>query len=172
MGGDARLTLQTLEQATLASASDEGQQIRDAAAERAQRILAEARAQADALLATRHAEAERQADTQERRRLAQAHTQAREVVLRAQRSVLGQAGEAAHSAARRLVDDPRYVLLLQRQAAEANERLAPAGPVQIITTAEGGLIARAGSRQIDYTLSAQVQRCLESLTGDLERLWL
>lgn len=163
---------QTLEQATLASASGEGEQISAAAEERARRILAEARAEAQELLAERRAAAERQADIAERRRLAQAHTQAREVVLRARRSLLREATVAAHSAARRVVDDPRYARLLQRQAAEARERFTDAGPVQITSPAEGGLIARAGSLQIDYSLNAQVERALEALAGEIERLWL
>lgn len=174
MGGDARLTLQTLEQATLASARAEGQAIRDAAERHAQLILTQAQARAQALLAERRAAAERQADMRERRHLAQARTQAREVVLRAQRSVLTRATEAAHTAAQGLAGDPRYAGLLAGLAAEARERLALAGPgpVQLITPAEGGLIARAGSLQIDYSLSAQVERALQSLASQLERLWL
>lgn len=172
MTAPAPQTLQTLERATLASASGEGQQISEAAEEHSRRILAEARAEARELLAARRAAAERQADMEERRRLAQARTQAREVVLRARRSVLAQATEAARAAVRGLADDPRYVRLLERLASEARERLARAGPVQITTPTEGGLIARAGSLQIDYSLSAQVERALEALADEIERLWL
>ena len=92
-------------------------------------------------------------------------------MLRAQRSVLVDARPAVHVAVRPLIDDPRYDRLLERLAADARERLAPVGPVQITALPEGGLVARAGSREIDYSLDAQPDRCLRAMASELGRLW-
>lgn len=171
MGGDARLTLDAVQDVALADASAEAEAIRRAAEARAEQVLAGARAEVAVLLAGRRAAAERLADVEERELIAEARTQARATVLRAQRSVLVQATEAARLAVRRLVGDRRYQLLLERLAAGARERLATAGPVQISSVPGGGFVARAGSREIDYSLDAQLDRCLQSMTNELQRLW-
>jgi vacuolar-type H+-ATPase subunit E/Vma4 len=171
MGGDARVTLATVEDAALATASADAEAIRRAAQERAEAIIDQARAKAAALIAARRAAAERLADLEARERLAEARGEARATVLRAQRSVLLGAKSAAHAASRRLVDDSRYDRLLERLAVDARERLAAAGPVQIVRLPEGGQVARAGSREIDYSLGAQVDRCLDAMASELERLW-
>jgi hypothetical protein len=165
------VTLATVQDASLATASADAKAIRRAAQERAAAIIDQARAEAAALIAARRAAAARLADLEARERLAEARGEARAIVLRAQRSVLVGARSAVHAAARRLVDDSRYDRLIERLAVEARERLAPAGPVQIVRLAQGGLVARAGSREIDYSLGAQVDRWLEAMASELERLW-
>ena len=93
-------------------------------------------------------------------------------MLQAQRSVLRDATEAAHAAAGRLVGEPRYERLLERLVAEARERLDANGDVRADPCCGG---RRGGSRgqppAVDYSLRAQVDRCLEALAGELERLW-
>jgi ATP synthase (E/31 kDa) subunit len=168
---DARITLDPLKEAADDSAREEAELIRRAARERAEQTLDQARDEAAALRDRRHAVAERLADLEERARLAEARSEARATVLRAQRSVLIDATAQAHAAAARLVDDPRYGPLLERLAADARERLAPIGPAQVSILPEGGLIARAGNCQIDYSLAAQVERCLEAMASELGRLW-
>jgi vacuolar-type H+-ATPase subunit E/Vma4 len=165
------MTLATVQDAARHSASAQADSIGRAARERAQQIIDEARAEAAALLARRQAAAERLADLEERQRLADARAEARATVLRAQRSVLSDATSAANAAARGLVDDPRYEWLVERLAADARERLAPRGPAQIAILPEGGLLARAGSCEIDYSLQAQVNRCLQAMASELEGLW-
>lgn len=165
------MTLATIEDAALANASADADALRRAAQERAGEIIDQARVAAAAVIVARRAAAERLADLEARERLAEARGEARATVLRAQRSVLLRARSAAHAAARRLVDDSRYDRLIERLTLDARERLAPAGPVQIVRLAEGGLVARAGSREIDYSLGAQVDRWLEAMATELERLW-
>ena len=172
MGGDARVTLDALEQATLLDAREHADAIRSAAEARAQALVAAAQADADALLAEQRAKAERQAQLEERRQLALARADAHGLVLHAQRSVLSEAKAAVHTAAQALREDPRYAHLLARLEAQARARLASAGAVQVASTPDGGLIARAGSLQIDHSLHAQVERCLRGLAGELQRLWL
>jgi len=171
VGGDARVSLDAVAQAALADAESRAREIRDAAGERARRLLAAARAQADALLRERRASAERWVELEQRRRLARAHADAHALVLGAQRSVLLDAREAAHAAARALRDDTRYAQLIERLAVQARQRLAHAGTVEIRATPDGGLIARAGSLQIDHSLHILVERCLRDLAGEAQRLW-
>ena len=171
MGGDAGVTLAAVENALLSTASIEAQTIRRGAQERATRIIDQARAEAAALIERRLAAAERVLQLEEQERLADARAEARTTVLRAQRSVLIEARAAAYAAARELVGDPRYERLLKRLAAEARERLVGAGPVELLGATGGGLLARAGNRQIDYSLDALVDRCLRAVGSELEQLW-
>jgi len=169
--GDGAVTLAVARAAALADAHAEAEVIRRAATERAADLLVAARTEADALVARRRADAERLAEREQRERLAQARAQARWIVLHAQRAVLAAAASAAHTAARELVRDPGYERLLARLSAEARERLAPTGTTEIVPAPGGGVIARAGSREIDYSLDTQVERCLEAMAGELQRLW-
>jgi vacuolar-type H+-ATPase subunit E/Vma4 len=171
VGGPARVTLEALQVAALATASEAADAISHASQAHTEEIVAAARTESAELAARRRVAAERLADLQERERLAEARSECRATVLRAQRSVLIEATTAVHAAIDRLVEDPRYPLLLDRLAEEARERLSAAGPVQIISIPSGGIVARAGSRQLDYSLHAQVDRCLRAMAGELERLW-
>jgi vacuolar-type H+-ATPase subunit E/Vma4 len=165
------VTLDAVQNAALDGASAEAQAIKRAARNRAEQTVVEARAHAAALLAGRRAAAEALADLEERERLAQARGDARATILRAQRAVLNAATTAVRAAAVQLIHDPRYERLNEALTAEARRRLAGTGPVQIVTAPSGGFIASAGSRELDYSLSAQVERHLSALGGELERLW-
>jgi ATP synthase (E/31 kDa) subunit len=172
MGRDPGVTLVTVEDAALKRAVAQADEIRDRARERAQGILKEARAQAAALIDQRRTAAERLAALEHQELLAEARAQARSMVLRAQRSVLTQATAAAHAAAGQLIGDPRYEALLEQLSADARERLSVTGrPVELVHVSTGGFVARAGTREIDCSLAAQVDRCLREMAGELERLW-
>ena len=158
--------------AALATASEAADAIRRAAQAHAEEIVAAARAEAAALVARRRAAAERLAELEERERLAQARSEgSRDRAACAAGRCSSRPRRPRTRRSRRLVEDPRYALLLDRLAAEARERLSGAGPVQIISLPSGGIVARAGSREIDYSLHAQVDRCLRAMAGELERLW-
>jgi vacuolar-type H+-ATPase subunit E/Vma4 len=165
------VTLDVAQAAALADARAQARAIRRSAAERADALIAAAHAEASALVRQRRAVAERLAEHERRERLAEARAEARTIVLRAQRTVFEAARTAAHAAAHELASDPGYRRLLAGLSAEARERLAAVGPVEVRSASGGGVIARAGSCQIDYSLAAQVERCLEAMSGELERLW-
>jgi vacuolar-type H+-ATPase subunit E/Vma4 len=171
VGGDPRVTLAAVEDIALSAAHAEADGIRRAARERAEQLVDEAMAEAGALLAHRRATAEQLADLEDRSRLAEARAQARAKVLRARLSLRVQAIAAAHAAARGLTADPRYERLLDRLSRDARSRLSGDGPVQLATCLDGGFVARAGTREIDYSLHTQVDRCVESMARELERLW-
>jgi vacuolar-type H+-ATPase subunit E/Vma4 len=164
--------LAAVQSAALRGAEEEADAILRAAHERAERLLAEARAEADALIAQRRAAALRLAEREERERLARARAAARTVVLEAQRVILDEATTAARATVRSLVDDGRYQRLIERVSADARARLAGAGTVEVAAASEGGIVARAGSLQLDYSLDAQTDRCLQAMAGELERLWM
>ncbi len=165
------MTLEAVQQATLADGAGEARQILAAARARAAAQLDRARGEAATLIERRRAAAEQLADLEERELLAQARAQARTITLCAQRSVMLEAGRDARQAVRSLPHDHRYAALLERLAADARRRLAFAGPVEIAVAPDGGLLASAGSRAIDYSLSAQVDRCLHAMAADQDRLW-
>ena len=165
------MTLETVRGARIAGAGAQADAIRLAGAERAEEIAAAARVEARALVAERRAIAERMAALEDRARLANARAEARAIVLDAQRSVVEEARAGAHAASRRMIRDRRYPHLVDRLAAEARDRLSPGRPVSILADPDGGFVARAGSRQIDYSFDAQIGRVLEVLAGRLEGLW-
>jgi len=164
-------TLAAARAAALADARAEADAIHGSATARASALLTATHAEASALVEHRRAAAERIAERERRERLAEARGEARAIVLRAQRTVFDAARTAAHAAARELTSDPGYRRLLARLSAEARERLASAGTAEIVAAPGGGVIAHAGSREIDYSLAAQVERCLEAMSGELEQLW-
>ena len=163
--------LEVLGEVELRAAAEEAEAIRRAATGRAQEIITQARADAAALIERRCAAARRLAELEARDRLAEVRAQARGTVLGAQRSVLSEARAAAHATVRKLPGDPRLRRLLVRLAADARERLASAGPVELTDAPEGGFVARAGTRQIDCSLTALVDRYLDAIADELERLW-
>ena len=163
--------LESVSEVELHTASDHAEAIRRTADRRAEEILSQARAEAADLVARRCDAAERLAEIEERERLADARARARGMVLRAQRVVLDDARAAAHRAVGDLVGDVRLERLLDRVAADAHERLATAGTVDVVAGPDGGFIARAGSREIDYSLRAQVDRVVDAMAIELERLW-
>ncbi|MGZ4255630.1 MAG: V-type ATP synthase subunit E family protein [Solirubrobacteraceae bacterium] len=164
-------TLDAVRENELRAASERAEAVRRTGQRAAEQIVAQAQVDAAALTARRCAAAERLAQVDERERLAEARATARGTVLRAQRSVLTEAHAAAHRAVRELVGDPRLERLRERLAADAHERLATAGLVQIVATPDGGFVARAGTREINYSLRAQVDRIVDAIASDLELLW-
>jgi vacuolar-type H+-ATPase subunit E/Vma4 len=169
--GDRDEMLAAVRAAELRAAREEAEAIRRAGNSRAERTVAQARADAASLIDRRCAAAERLAELEERDRLAEIRAKARATVLRAQHCVVSEARAAAHAAIHRLAGDPRLERLLERLADDARERLAPAGRVELAAVPEGGFVARAASRQIDYSLSSQLDRWLDATAGDLESLW-
>ena len=164
-------TLDTVREVELHAATEQADAIRRMGDRIAEQILAQAEADAAALIARGCAAAERLAQLDARDRLAEARAGARGSVLRAQRAVLIEARAAAHRAARDLDGEPRLERLLERLAADARARLAAAGTVRVIATTDGGFVARAGTREIDYSLRAQVDRIVDAMASELEGLW-
>ena len=170
-GAARRLSIAAVRDLELRVATEEAEVIRRAGDGRAEVIIAQARAEAASLIERRCAAAERLAEREAGDHLAEARARARGTVLRAQQSALTEARISAHAAVSELAGDPRLSRLLERLAADARERLAPAGPVELTDAPDGGFVARAGNREIDCSLGALLDRVLDSMAGELERLW-
>ena len=166
-----RGTIAAVRELELRVAAEEAESIRRAADGRAEQILAQARVEAAALIERRCAEAQRLAELEARDRVAEARTHARGIVLRAQQSALSAARASAHANVRELAGDPRLDRMLGRLAADARRRLASGGPVELTEAPGGGFVARAGTREIDCSLRAHVDRFLDAIAVELERLW-
>lgn len=165
------MTLVVVADAALADAQAGAEALRRAATERAGALICAAHAEARAFVDQRRAGAQRLADLERQARLAAARAEARATVLGARQAVLAEATTAAHAAAHDIVSGPRYEEMFERLSAEAHERLSSSGTVRIVAAPAGGLVARAGSHEIDYSLDAQVDRWLAALPSELERLW-
>lgn len=172
MSGDAPSeALQAVRRAARDQAAADAESLRVAARTRAKEVLALAGAEADSIVARRRDAADRLAEAEQRGRLAEARAEAEAVLLAARRTVLTEARAAARTAATALLDDPRYRQLLDRLEADARRRLGDEGSVRTVALADGGFIVEAGARQIDCSLDSLLDRCLESLGPELERLW-
>ncbi len=170
MRGARKQPLGTVRELELHLTGVQADSIRRAGEGRAEQIVTQARTEAAALVERRCAAADRVAELDERDQLAETRARARGTVLRAQQSVLSEVRAAVHTAVSRLVGDPRLERLLERLVADAGERLASAGPVQIEAAPGGGFVARAGRREIDCSLRGHVDRFLDAVADELEDL--
>lgn len=131
-----------------------------AARRRAQEVVREARTAAEAAALPDVA-----------RIRATAARQARHALLSAQREVFEQFRQEAHAAALALRDGPAYAALLEQLSRRAREQLGQTAKLHVDPAGVGGVIAREGDRQVDYSLPALVDRCIVALGERVEELW-
>lgn len=135
------------------------------------RLLAEAESNAHGLVRRGRRDGERAAAKEAVRRRATAMRRAREIRLRAQQRQIEELRRRAREAVLHARDDSRYPELLERLAAEVRGQLGPAATVELDPEALGGVIGRHGSTSVDYSLPALVERAIDDLDTNLERLW-
>lgn len=140
------------------------------AAERADAQVVQAEAETTALVARARTEGEAAAELEAVSALAEARRRARSLFLHAQREVYEDVRRQAHDGVQELRSTPRYDDLVERLAAHAQAVLGPDAEIER-DPPEGGVIARAGNRRLDYTLPVLVERCLARHAGAIERLW-
>ena len=100
-----------------------------------------------------------------------ARRRSRSLVLATRKELYDELRRQALAAAHALAEDSRYPALLERLTAAARAQLGEAAVLEVDPPDEGGVRASAGSRHVDYTLGALVERCLDRLGGKVERLW-
>jgi vacuolar-type H+-ATPase subunit E/Vma4 len=164
--------LAALEQALLADAEAEAKRAEHEAETAARERLADAEARARALVEQARLEGERLAAREGARRLGAARRRARERRLEAQRALYEEARAKAREAALALRDDPRYPELLERLRRAAIAQLGTDAELTVDPPDRGGVIARAGAVQADYTLPTLADRALDASGTELKRLWL
>jgi len=165
------LTLEPLRAALLAQARAEAKQARAAAATARHKRLADAREIARALIEQGALEGARRAEEEALRRRASARRGARELRLHAQRTLVEELGQEARREALALRTAPRYGELLERLSRLARAQLGAQAELTLDPPGRGGLLARAGSASVDYTLAALVDRVLDEIDGRVEELW-
>ena len=138
--------------------------------EACERSLAEAHARARKLADQGRLEGARLAERNSLRRRAAANRHARELLLAAQSGLLDDLRLRATDAALELRTDPRYEELLERVSQLARSQLGADAEVEADEEL-GGVVGRAGSTSVDYTLPALVERAIAELDGRLETLW-
>jgi vacuolar-type H+-ATPase subunit E/Vma4 len=139
--------------------------------EACERRLAEAQATAREVTEQGRLEGVQAATRESLRRRAAANRRARELRLAAERALLDELRLRARQAALQLRVDPRYGDLLERVSQVARSQLGADTEVVVDPPDIGGVLARAGSTSVDYTLPALVDRAIAELDGQLETLW-
>lgn|GEM_PF-2186826 len=153
--------------ATLADARAEAERLLVEARERGAATVAAAREHAGELRGESLERARRAADDDARRVLSAARGSAHELLLSARREVYATvARDVARQASDRRED---YRAASERLIDDARRRLG--ADVRIVDAPDGGIIAEAPGRQIDYSLSTQVRRCLAQMDDEVAALW-
>lgn len=153
--------------AALADAHAKADRLRADAQERRAAAVAAARKRAEALCEDSLAEARRAADGDAQRVRSAAHRTAHAMLLSTRRDVYATvARDIAERASARRED---YQATTEQLIRDAHRRLGET--VEITDAPDGGIIARAPGRQIDYSLSTQVGRCLAQLEDEVAALW-
>jgi vacuolar-type H+-ATPase subunit E/Vma4 len=165
------VTLETLRSSFVAEALAEADRTRHTAHAERRARLDEARRQAREIVAEGRRSGERDAAVEVGQRCVRARRDARRMALAARAEVLEEFHRRAVEAAQALREGPGYAGLLDRLAAAARAQLGPAAQLEIDPPAGGGVVARAGTLLVDYTLPALAERCIAALGPDLQRLW-
>ena len=133
--------------------------------------LAEARAEAAALLERARLEGRTIATRERARRRGAAQRRAHELVLQARGALFDELRRRARTEALRLRADPAYPTLIDRLGETARTQLGADAELVTDPPDTGGVSASSGDRSVDYTLAALVDRTIEGLDGEVERLW-
>jgi vacuolar-type H+-ATPase subunit E/Vma4 len=153
--------------AALTDAHTEAERLRARARERGAATLAAARERIEELREDSLAAAREEAEEDTRRVLSAARGSAHELLLSARREVYATVErDVARRAASRRED---YGAATERLIGDARRRLG--ADVEILDAPDGGIIARAPGRQIDYSLSTRASRCLAQLEDEVAELW-
>jgi vacuolar-type H+-ATPase subunit E/Vma4 len=164
------MSLASAREALLDDARRHAEEIVAQAEADARERLEAARRDADELIARAHAEGEAEGREQAARAQAGERFAAHMQVLAARRASYDALRERARYAALGLREDPSYSHLLARLEAAARRDLG-ADAELTLDPSRGGVIARAGSREVDYTLAALAERCVEELGAKVAALW-
>ncbi len=165
------VTVEPLRRTLLEDARAEADRVLAGADERAAVKLAEANERGAALIARSRAEGEAIASLAGEGHHAASRRRARVLVLGAQRDLYEEFRRQALAAVHSLRADPRYPALLERLGATARSQLGEDCALELDPGDAGGVRASNGVRRVDYTLDALVQRCIEELGSEVERLW-
>lgn len=167
----ASVDVSPLRAALLAQATADGERLLAEADEEAAAAIARAERETAALVERARAEGRAAAELEAARERRRARREAHAQLLQAQGELYDELRREASAGVLRLRGEPGYPALLERLTAAARAQLGDEVELEIDPPGRGGVVARAGSRSVDYSLPALVDRCLASLGSELERLW-
>ncbi|MFI7063589.1 hypothetical protein ACIBL3_21570 [Kribbella sp. NPDC050124] len=165
----ADAALDPVRDALLAAArADAAAELRDAESRR-DTLLADARRTADELVADARVKGEAEATVLLTARMADSRRDARRTVLAAQRALYDELRRRCRLAAVALVRRPDYEQLRKRLVAQAEDLLGPGAAVT--DSPDGGVLASAGTRRLDLSLPALVDRVVDRSGTEVAELW-
>lgn len=165
------MAIDTARDALLDDARRQAHDIVEAGDRDARERLDAAQREGDTLIARARAEGEAAGRADAARALAGERFAAHLKLLAAQRASYEALLAQARDAALALRDEPDYPDLLQGLAAAARHDLGPGAELTIDPPGRGGVLARAGSREVDYTLVTLAEHCVERLGAKAAALW-
>jgi vacuolar-type H+-ATPase subunit E/Vma4 len=164
-------SLRPVRDALLADASREADRLVVGARRLADQHIADVEEDIDAEVADVARRAGMSATARADHAAARAHTQSHRSMLRSRTDTNRELAAAVGAAVRALRDDARYPELLRHFEAEAKDQLGSEAEVRVDPDPDGGVVATAGSRHVDYTLRALADRALSSLADEVAALW-
>ena len=174
MGGGPGLngaSVKPASSALLADARERAEQLLQQAEEEAYERIAQAQRDAEELIARAREEGLAAGRARAARDAGRDRAVTRWEVLVAQRASYEELRRRVRSEVMALRDERGYPELLQRLAAAARRDLGDGAEIEIDPPGQGGVRARAGSRQVDYTLASLAEGCVGDLGPVLAQLW-
>lgn len=166
-----RSLLEPVREALLSDAATEAARAIAEAATAASGIVAAAEAQADTEVERVKRRAELSSQAFAEQALAQARRDGHRVVLTAKRDLELHLHDEVHHAFEALRSDTRYPALLDELEVLARQQLGQAAVITRDPHPGGGIIAEAGSRRVDYTMTVLADRALVALADKVAKLW-
>lgn len=164
------MTLEPVREALLADAARDAAALLADADREVAAAVASAQREAERLLAAARADGAAEARAVAASEGARTRRQAREVVQGARRVAYEQVQAEARRAAVELRSAAGYGSLIDGLARLARRQLG-ADTVVTVDDEVGGLVARSGSRSVDYRLPVMADRSLAALGAEVETLW-
>ncbi len=164
------MSLDAVREALLADADRDSDELRAAATKDAAAMTDAAQREAAQMLADAREAGAAEARAVAAAELSRARRQAHEQVLAARREVYERARAEVRRSAGSLRDASDHAELCDGLAAAARRQLGDDAAVEIDPEV-GGVVARSGSRSVDYRWTAIADRCFDALGADLEELW-
>lgn len=155
----------------LAQAAEDAERTIAAANDARRERLAEAKRRGAEIVASARAAGEIDARREAARIVGAARRRARSTTLAARLELYEGLRRRALEAAAELRTKPSYAGILERLERAARSDLGASAVVELDAGEAGGVVARAGSKLVDYSLSALVDRCIETLGERVEELW-
>ncbi|MDJ0348014.1 hypothetical protein [Cryobacterium sp. PH29-G1] len=141
----------------------------DSAHTQAQALVDAAQLKAATILAAATADGEAAAQSESRMRSARVRRQAHEAVLTTRNALRLQLQGQVRESALALRTDERYPTLLDRLTERSRMLLGP--DTTVTESPDGGVIAEAGSRRVDFSLPTLAAGTLDRMAPEVDGLW-